>query len=172
MLFKLGPWNLYGESLQFCLFFHHQKVPGYPGLHPTCLVAFSFNCQSLCHQLGLGLGAGGWLTGLSDRVVVVVVCTFCELTTTEMMLLLSFSKYNRFLEFQVTGKLSTFAFKSVLKRLKQNEKYKTNHFALKNYTQVFIYYCVILTVYIIAVTLKKIFLQFTVRILASALHTL
>lgn len=100
------------------------------------------------------------------------MCTFCELTTTEMMLLLSFSKYNRFLEFQVTGKLSTFAFKSVLKRLKQNEKYKTNHFALKNYTQVFIYYCVILTVYIIAVTLKKIFLQFTVRILASALHTL
>lgn len=79
----------------------------------------------------------------------------CALTTTEMLLLLSFSKYNRFLEFQVTGELSTFAFKSVLERLKQNEKYKTNHFALKNYTQVFIYYSVILTVYVTAVTLKE-----------------
>lgn len=117
-------------------------------------MAFSLNCQSLCHQLGLGLEAGDsdrpeWQGG--GRCCVHI----CELTTTEMMLLLSFSKYNRFLEFQVTGKLSTFVFKSVLERLKQNEKYKTNHFALKNYTQVFIYYSVILTVYITAVTLKE-----------------
>lgn len=56
-----------------------------------------------------------------------------------MLLFRVFSKHSRFLKVQVTEKFSTFAFKSVLERLKQNEKYKTNHFALKNYTQVFVY---------------------------------
>ena len=116
-------------------FIHYEKVPGRPGPH-SCL--FSLPCQSLCRQPWFGLDAGDsgmpeWQGGCGHIQFV------CQPLYETMLLLRVFSKHNRFLKFQVTGKFSTFLFKSVLGRLKQNENYKTNHFALKNYTQVFIY---------------------------------